>query len=152
MFLQGRPPFLQEANDMKMTFLFSFVVSALCLLSMSSCREEGLQNVRGEVRSVNIHRDTLVSMTVNVNEAGDTLLFYLSDARFQKGIMMPKDSVIVDYIDRHDSLKALVVTVLPKTHLLEDVKPADTLLTAPMRQNIEKEKQVPAETGAREKK
>ena len=66
--------------------------------------------------------------------------------------MMPKDSVIVDYIDRRDSLKALVVTVLPKTHLLEDVKPTDTLLTAPMRQNVEKAEPVPAAPATPEKK
>ena len=65
---------------------------------------------------------------------------------------MPKDSVIVDYIDRRDSLKALVVTALPKTHLLGDVKPTDTLLTAPMRQNAEDKKQVPAGPAAPEKK
>ena len=78
-------------------------------------------------------------MTVNVNDAGDTLVFYLGEARFQQGIMMPQDSVIVDYIDRRDSLKALVVTVLPKTRLLEDVKPADTLVTVPMKQRAEDE-------------
>lgn len=137
---------------MKKIVLFSVLSLAACVLTLSGCREKVLQNVRGEVKSVNVHKDTLISMTVNVNEAGDTLLFYLSDARFQQGIMMPKDSVIVDYIDRRDSLKALVVTVLPKTHLLEDVKPTDTLLTAPMRQNVEKAEPVPAAPATPEKK
>lgn len=137
---------------MKKIVLFSVLSLVACVLTLSGCREKGLQNVRGEVKSVNVHKDTLISMTVNVNEAGDTLLFYLSDARFQQGIMMPKDSVIVDYIDRRDSLKALVVTALPKTHLLGDVKPTDTLLTAPMRQNAEDKKQVPAGPAAPEKK
>ena len=137
---------------MKKIVLFSFLTLAACVLTLSGCREKVLQNVRGEVKSVNVHKDTLISMTVNVNEAGDTLLFYLSDARLQQGIMMPKDSVIVDYIDRRDSLKALVVTVLPKTHLLEDVKPTDTLLTAPMRQNVEKAEPVPAAPATPEKK
>lgn len=137
---------------MKKIVLFSVLSLVACVLTLSGCREKGLQNVRGEVKSVNVHKDTLISMTVNVNEAGDTLLFYLDDARFQQGIMMPKDSVIVDYIDRRDSLKALVVTVLPKTRLLENVKPTDTLLTAPMRQNVEKAEPVPAAPATPEKK
>jgi len=124
---------------MKKTFLFSIVTVALCLLSLSSCRKNGLQNVRGLVKSVNIHQDTLVSMTVTVNEAGDTLLFYLGDARFLQGVMKPNDSVEVDYVDHHDSLKALLVSVVPKVHLLEEAKPSDTLVTVPMKQRSEDE-------------
>ena len=116
---------------MKKIVLFSVLSLVACVLTLSGCREKGLQNVRGEVKSVNVHKDTLISMTVNVNEAGDTLLFYLSDARFQQGIMMPKDSVIVDYIDRRDSLKALVVTVLPKAIPVSKPETSDTLVTAP---------------------
>ena len=59
-------------------------------------------------------------MTVTVNEAGDTLLFYLGDARVLQGVMKPNDSVEVDYVDHHDSLKALLVSVVPKVHLLEE--------------------------------
>lgn len=116
---------------MKKIVLFSFLTLAACALTLSGCREKGLQNVRGMVRSVNIHEDTLISMTVNVNESGDTLVFYLDDARFQQGIMIPQDSVIVDYIDRRDSLKALVVTVLPKAIPVSKPETSDTLVTAP---------------------
>jgi hypothetical protein len=101
-------------------------MSALCLLSVSSCREKQLLNVRGEVKSVEIHKDTLIALTLSLNNGGDSLVFNLDNARFQNGVMLPKDSVIVDYIEHHDTLKALVVTVLPKVN---NFSLPDTLVT-----------------------
>jgi len=126
MFLQGRPPFFQQIANMKKTVIFGILMSALCLLSVSSCREKQLLNVRGEVKSVEIHKDTLIALTLSLNNGGDSLVFNLDNARFQNGVMLPKDSVIVDYIEHHDTLKALVVTVLPKVN---NFSLPDTLVT-----------------------
>ena len=50
----------------------------------------------------------------------------------QNGLMLPGDSVIVDYIEgRGDTLRALVVTVLPKIQVVKQPEPTDSLITAP---------------------
>ena len=66
-----------------------------------------------EVKDVEIHEDTLIAITLNVTDEGDTMKFFLGDTRFQNGLMMRGDSVIVDYIyGENDTLKAMVVTTL----------------------------------------
>ena len=63
-------------------------------------------------------------LTVGDEEMTVTLL----DARFQNGIFLQGDSVILDYIDGKDNtLRALVVTVLPKP--AQYFEPSDTLIT-----------------------
>ena len=74
--------------------------------------------------------DTVVSTLLAVDK--DTLYFKLADARFVNGMMVPGDSVIINYIEgREDTLRALVVTILPKTprYLELDVPTSDTLVT-----------------------
>lgn len=45
----------------------------------------------------------------------DSIVFNLNEVRYNNGVMLPNDSVIVDYIDgKNDTARALVVTVLPK--------------------------------------
>lgn len=98
---------------------------------LTGCKKE-LKNVRGVVKTVIIDNDTLRSLTVMNGE--DSIVFHLEDARFNNGLMVPRDSVIVDYIDgKNDTARALVVTVLPaaaKPIDLKDNKRKD-LLTAP---------------------
>lgn len=104
-------------------------VVALVLTAMTGCRK-GLQNTRGVVKSMKITHDSLKSMVITYNEDGDTMLFSLREARIQRGIMMIGDSVIVDFVDgKDDSLRALVVTTLPKpTRIIEEgVAPSDSL-------------------------
>ena len=89
------------------------------------CKSE-LKNVRGQVKSVEIKNDTLKSMVLAVD--GQDRIVRLTDAQFQNGIALEGDSVILDYIDgRKDSLRALVVTVLPRP--AQYFEPSDTLIT-----------------------
>lgn len=112
------------------------VAGVLCLL-FTSCTSE-LQNVRGLVTDVQIRHDSLLGM--KLLNGSDTLLFRMTDARIQNGMMMPGDSVIVDYIEgRHDSLRALVVTFLPKTAPVQVPQASDTLITVPVQQEQEQE-------------
>ncbi|HBF06516.1 MAG TPA: hypothetical protein DDW28_10725 [Prevotella sp.] len=97
---------------MRKVFLF-LVVSVCVLLSLGSCGKKELKNVRGLVKSVQIDNDTIRSLTVVCGE--DSMIFNLDSARYNEGIMVPADSVIVDYIDgKGDTAIALVVTVLPR--------------------------------------
>ena len=103
---------------MKKIVLFSFLTLAACALTLSGCREKGLQNVRGMVRSVNIHEDTLISMTVNVNESGDTLVFYLDDARFQQGINNSLGIFLGNTCNLHPANELTIIThITPVSHL-----------------------------------
>ena len=89
------------------------------------CKPE-LKNVRGQVKSVAIDYDTLKSMVLTVGDAENIVT--LLDARFQNGIALAGDSVIIDYIDgKENTLRALVVTVLPKP--AHEFVPSDTLIT-----------------------
>lgn len=98
--------------------IFVFAVVAMVLTAMTGCKK-GLQNVRGLVTNVEAHHDTLISLKVLAD--GDSMVFKLNGARFQNGVMFPGDSVIVDYVDgSNDSLRALVVTVLPKVFIPEE--------------------------------
>ena len=115
-------------------------VVALVLIAMTGCRKSGMQNIRGVVKDMKIHKDSLLSMTLTINEDGDTMLFSLREALIQRGMMMPHDSVIVDYVyGNGDTIKALVVTLIPKVQLEteenEGTKLPDTLVTAPASEN-----------------
>lgn len=89
-------------------------------LSFSGCGKPKLKNVRVQVYSLNTHSDTLIDFTAVKD--GDTLRFNLDNARFNNGVMMRGDSVIVDYIDGDDDMeRALVVTVLPKQSKVIDL-------------------------------
>ena len=112
--------------------IITILLTCIVLATATGCREKGIQTVRGQVKKVEVHKDTLVSMTVSINERGDTAIFNLDDARLQNGIMMYRDSVIVDYIyGRNDTLRALVVTVLPKIKQFDEPIFSDTLITKP---------------------
>ena len=91
-----------------------------------SCGKTELKNARCQVKSVEIIRDSLKSMVVTIN--GEDKTVTLADARFQGGVSLQGDSIILDYIDGKDNtLRGLVVTVLPKkAHLFER---KDTLIT-----------------------
>lgn len=123
---------------------FMFAVAALVLTAMSGCKKE-LQTVHGLVTNVDIRHDTLIAVTLSADD--QSMVFKLDDARFQQGIMLAGDSVIIDYIEGEtDSLRALVVTVLPKVILPETPAPTDSLITAPSIKNAPKvEKEAPKE-------
>lgn len=99
-----------------------------------SCKPK-LKNARGLVKNVYIYYDTLKAMTVQMSEdEGDTMVFNLSEARLNNGIMMPQDSVIVEYINgRHDTARAFVVTILPKPvkYINPDAEKKNELKTVP---------------------
>ena len=97
------------------------MVSLGVLLSLGSCGKRELKNVRGLVKSVQVDNDTIRSLTVVCGE--DSMVFNLDSARYNEGIMVPADSVIVDYIDgKSDTAIALVVTVLP--HASKTIDPS----------------------------
>ena len=109
---------------MKKAFLALVVLCGMAV-AIVGCKPE-LKNVRGQVKSVEIKNDTLKSMVLTVGETENIVT--LLDARFQNGIALAADSVIVDYIDgKENTLRALVVTVLPKP--LQEFVPSDTLIT-----------------------
>ena len=127
---KGRPPFSPKELSNMRKLLYASVALILFSAALTGCNEE-LKSVHGMVKGVKIEKDTLKAMSISINEKGDTLLFSLDDARLQNGIMMPQDSVIVDYISgRKDTLRALVVTVLPSIKSLEPQQ-VDTLITSP---------------------
>jgi len=117
---------------MKKLFLACIAFCAL-ILSFSSCEPE-LKNARVQVKSVEIIDDTLKSMIVSLGDEDKKVT--LLDARFQNGIALQGDSVILDYIDgRENTLRALIVTVLPRpAHYFE---PSDTLLTKGSKDSIQ---------------
>lgn len=109
---------------MKKTFLALFVLCGMTA-AFVGCKPE-LKNVRGQVKSIEIKNDTLKSMVLVVD--GQDKIVKLTDAKFQNGVALIGDSVILDFIDgRADSLRGLVVTVLPRpAHYFE---PSDSLMT-----------------------
>jgi hypothetical protein len=111
-------------NEMKKIFLALVVLCGMAV-AFVGCEPE-LKNARGQVKSIEISNDTLKSMVLIID--GQDKVVNLTAAKFQNGIAIQGDSVILDYIDgRADSLRGLVVTVLPKpAHYFE---PSDTLIT-----------------------
>jgi len=110
---------------MKKAFIAIF---AMCVVAFgfTACGSPELKKDRALVSSVDMTGDSLRSMIVIIGQ--ETKNVTLSDARFQNGIVLQGDSIILDYIDGKDNtLRALVVTVLPRpAHYFE---PSDTLIT-----------------------
>ncbi len=93
--------------------ILAFILLCVSLVSFTGCGKNELKDVRALVASIEVKGDTLKSMKATVD--GDSLLFSLKDARFNNGVMLHGDSVIINYIKgRGDTLRALVVTILPK--------------------------------------
>ena len=98
---------------MRKSFLYMVVFTLLLVLGISSCGKPELKKIRGIVKNVRVDDDTLKNLTVMEGE--DSIVFNLNEVRYNNGVMLPNDSVIVDYIDgKNDTARALVVTVLPK--------------------------------------
>lgn len=118
----------------KITFLSLVLFSALLFVACSGNKNNQvndnspIHNLRGLVKHVHLNSDSIPLLTLGI-ENGDSLVFSLSDAKMQNGIMLRNDSVIVDYIEGREFLRALVVTVLPKP--IQPVEKPDTLVTAP---------------------
>lgn len=119
---------------MKKIFVFISVIAVMSLFTLSGCREKGIQTISGQVRNLVMDGDTLSEMVVFINEHQDTMTFNLDDAKFQNGIALPKDSVIVDFIyGQNDINRALVVTVMAKVVPFDAETPTtDTLVTRPV--------------------
>jgi len=130
--ITGCSPF----HEKKMKKLFLFAVLSLSLLTIVSCSDKkSLKQTKGVVTDLKTVKDSLVTAKVAVD--GDTLLFKLADARFVNGMFIKDDSVQIDYIDgRGDTLRALVINVLPKAVQYIDLNsaPSDTLVTRTMEQ------------------
>ena len=130
--ITGCSPF----HEKKMKKLFLFAVLSLSLLTIVSCSDKkALKQTKGVVTDLKTVKDSLVTAKVAVD--GDTLLFKLADARFVNGMFIKDDSVQIDYIDgRGDTLRALVINVLPKAvHYIDlNSAPSDTLVTRTMEQ------------------
>lgn len=94
-------------------FFAIFCIAALGMtMTFTSCKEK-IKTVRGKVASVENHGDTLISMKVTDGE--DSLKFNLDEAKFNNGIMLIGDSVIVNYFNgKDDAYRAAVITVLPR--------------------------------------
>lgn len=114
----------------KITFLSFVLFSALLFVACGGKGDGQLHNIRGIVKHVHLTSDSIPVLTLGI-EDGDSLVFTLSDAKVQNGMMVHGDSVIVDYIGGDEGLRALVVTLLPKTYKPSVVK-HDTLFTAPL--------------------
>jgi len=104
------------------------------LTSFIACSKNELQNLKGQVCEVQFRGDTLFAMTLTSSSSDDTLVFKLDKARYNNGVALKGDSVIVDYIEgKNDTLRALVVTIIGKhSHLIEPSKMTnDSLVTRP---------------------
>lgn len=111
-------------NEMKKVFLALVVLCGMAV-AFVGCEPE-LKNARGQVKSVEISNDTLKSMVFVVDGVEKSV--NLLDARFQNGIALEGDSIILDYIDgKENTLRALVVTILPRP--AQYFEPSDTLMT-----------------------
>lgn len=114
----------------KITFLSLLAFVGLLLLVACNSKSQ-LRNVRGVVTNLDIKKDTLLHMTVFVTEK-DSIVFNMDDARMQSGMVMPRDSVLVDYVEGDDGVfRAYVVTLLPKP-MKPSVLNHDTLYSAPI--------------------
>jgi len=117
---------------MKKAFI---AITTLCAIALgfTSCEPE-LKNARVQVKSVEIINDSLKSMVVTLGD--EEKIVTLLDARFQNGIAIQGDSIILDYIDgKENSLRGLVVTVLPRpVHYFE---PSDSLVTRVTKDSIQ---------------
>ena len=95
-------------------------------VTLTACGSKELKNTRGLVKAMFIEGDTVKMLKMDID--GKERIVKLDEARFQNGISLKGDSIILDYIDgRDDTLRALVVTVLPKP--AQYFEPSDTLIT-----------------------
>ena len=120
---------------MKKLFVFAFLGAFVISAALTSCGSNELKNVRGVVKGLHVQGDTLTGLVLAVGEDGDTLLFNVDDANFQRGMTFPGDSAIVDYIEgRGGVLRAFVITMLPKAQPAAPLH-TDTLITTPMKED-----------------
>ena len=113
--------------------VFTAVLVVSLGLSLVGCKQE-LQETRGVVTELEFDSDTLLCTRIAVD--GDTLLFKVNEARMVNGMFVKGDSVVVNYIEgRNDTLRALVLAVLPKApHVIEPAKESnDSLVTRPVK-------------------
>lgn len=109
--------------------VFTLALTSCLALSLTGCKQE-LQETRGVVTDMEFDSDTLLCTRIAVD--GDTLLFKVNEARMINGMFVKGDSVMINYIEgRNDTLRALVLSVLPKApHVIEPAKESnDTLVT-----------------------
>ena len=113
--------------------VFTLALTGCLALSLTGCKQE-LQETRGVVTDMEFDSDTLLCTRVAVD--GDTLLFKVNEARMINGMFVKGDSVMINYIEgRNDTLRALVLSVLPKApHVIEPAKESnDSLVTRPVK-------------------
>ena len=112
--------------------VFTLALTGCLALSLTGCKQE-LQETRGVVTDMEFDSDTLLCTRIAVD--GDTLLFKVNEARMINGMFVKGDSVMINYIEgRNDTLRALVLSVLPKApHVIEPAKESnDALMTRPV--------------------
>lgn len=112
--------------------VFTLALTGCLALSLTGCKQE-LQETRGVVTDMEFDSDTLLCTRIAVD--GDTLLFKVNEARMINGMFVKGDSVMINYIEgRNDTLRALVLSVLPKApHVIEPAKESnDPLVTRPV--------------------
>lgn len=112
--------------------VFTLALTGCLALSLTGCKQE-LQETRGVVTDMEFDSDTLLCTRIAVD--GDTLLFKVNEARMINGMFVKGDSVMINYIEgRNDTLRALVLSVLPKApHVIEPAKESnDSLVTRPV--------------------
>jgi len=112
--------------------VFTAILVVSLGLSLVGCKQE-LQETRGVVTELEVEGDIILCSRIAVD--GDTLLFKMTEARLLNGMFVSGDSVVVNYIDgRNDTLRALLVQVLPKApHMIEPAKESnDPLVTRPV--------------------
>lgn len=113
--------------------ILAFILLCTCGIAMSGCGSKEIKDVKGQVVDIQTVKDTLASAKVLID--GDTVVFKMTDARFINGMFMYGDSVKISYIEgRKDTLRALIVSIIPKAPHYFDAEAAknDTLVTAPV--------------------
>lgn len=97
--------------------IVAILVVSVSLTGCNSEKKDKNGSVTGAVTSVDASRlgDTIRSMKVVVDD-GDTLIFNMHTAKYDNELMVPDDSVVVNYVDdgHSDTLRALDVTVIPR--------------------------------------
>lgn len=129
---------------MKKIVLTAVLVVSL-VLSLVGCKQE-LQETRGVVTELEVEGDTILCSRIAVD--GDTLLFKMTEARLLNGMFVSGDSVVVNYIEgRNDTLRALLVQVLPKApHMIVPATESnDSLVTRPVKDQESEESEQPAQ-------
>ena len=116
----------------KILFFAAFAVMLITGASLTSCNKasDKLQELKGVVVSLDANRgiDTIRSMKVLADS--DTLVFTVFTADYPNGIMIPGDSVDINYKnDGSDTLRAMIVTVKTKPSKEVDL---DTLKDKPI--------------------